>query len=184
MSARCGWPSTTWRKSSTGCLCQKASKTRTIHPAKLAGQLRYAVLEGKQAMAQAVGFYTDTTVCIGCKACQVACHQWNGLPAELAEQPSATRPGIAADYRQFLRQHRIVLRRQLAACQVHREERAPDRGDLAWLMMSDVCKHCVNAPCLEVCPTGAIMRTEFDTVYIQRPPATAAVPVCQRVRLG
>ena len=33
-------------------------------------------------------------------------------------------------------------------------------------MMSDVCKHCVNAPCLEVCPTGAILRTEFDTVYI------------------
>jgi formate dehydrogenase iron-sulfur subunit len=34
-------------------------------------------------------------------------------------------------------------------------------------MMSDVCKHCVNAPCLEVCPTGAIIRTEFDTVVIQ-----------------
>jgi formate dehydrogenase iron-sulfur subunit len=36
-------------------------------------------------------------------------------------------------------------------------------------MMSDVCKHCVNAPCLEVCPTGSIIRTEFDTVYIQEP---------------
>ena len=36
-------------------------------------------------------------------------------------------------------------------------------------MMSDVCKHCVNAPCLEVCPTGSIVRTEFDTVYIQEP---------------
>ena len=34
-------------------------------------------------------------------------------------------------------------------------------------MMSDVCKHCVEAPCLEVCPTGAIIRTEFDTVVIQ-----------------
>ena len=30
----------------------------------------------------AKGFYTDTTICIGCKACQVACHQWNQLPAE------------------------------------------------------------------------------------------------------
>ena len=38
-----------------------------------------------------------------------------------------------------------------------------------WLMMSDVCKHCVDAACLEVCPTGAIIRTEFDTVYIQEP---------------
>jgi formate dehydrogenase iron-sulfur subunit len=36
-----------------------------------------------------------------------------------------------------------------------------------WLMASDVCKHCVNAGCLEACPTGAIVRTEFDTVYIQ-----------------
>jgi formate dehydrogenase iron-sulfur subunit len=36
-----------------------------------------------------------------------------------------------------------------------------------WLMMSDVCKHCVRAGCLEVCPTGAIIRTEFDSVYIQ-----------------
>src|SRR5688500_8630720 len=33
--------------------------------------------------------------------------------------------------------------------------------------MSDVCKHCVQAACLEVCPTGAIIRTEFDTVVIQ-----------------
>jgi formate dehydrogenase iron-sulfur subunit len=36
-------------------------------------------------------------------------------------------------------------------------------------MMSDVCKHCAHAPCLEVCPTGAILRTEFDTVYINEP---------------
>src|SRR2546422_72349 len=39
--------------------------------------------------------------------------------------------------------------------------------DGRWLMMSDVCKHCVQAGCLEVCPTGAIIRTEFDTVVIQ-----------------
>ena len=76
-------------------------------------------------MAQAMGFFTDTTVCIGCKACQVACHQWNGLPADLAEQPTATSSRqSAADYRQFLRQYRLVLRRELAACQVHREERS------------------------------------------------------------
>src|SRR5207237_2470490 len=49
------------------------------------------------------------------------------------------------------------------------EQFSPDRTQAAWLMMSDVCKHCVHAPCLEVCPTGAIMRTEFDTVYIQEP---------------
>jgi formate dehydrogenase iron-sulfur subunit len=37
-----------------------------------------------------------------------------------------------------------------------------------WLMRSDVCKHCAHAPCQEACPTGAIIRTEFDTVYVQQ----------------
>lgn len=47
------------------------------------------------------------------------------------------------------------------------EQFSPDRSTGRWLMMSDVCKHCVQAACLEVCPTGAIIRTEFDTVVIQ-----------------
>ena len=37
----------------------------------------------------------------------------------------------------------------------------------SWLFMSDVCKHCTNAGCMDACPTGAIIRTEFDTVVIQ-----------------
>jgi formate dehydrogenase iron-sulfur subunit len=49
------------------------------------------------------------------------------------------------------------------------EQFSEDRNQAAWLMMSDVCKHCAHAPCLEVCPTGAILRTEFDTVYINEP---------------
>ena len=36
-----------------------------------------------------------------------------------------------------------------------------------WIFTSDVCKHCTNAGCLDACPTGAIIRTEFDTVVIQ-----------------
>src|SRR5688500_1392513 len=39
--------------------------------------------------------------------------------------------------------------------------------NVRWLILSDGCKHCVQAGCLEVCPTGAIIRTEFDTVVIQ-----------------
>lgn len=120
-------------------------------------------------MAQAMGFYTDTTVCIGCKACQVACHQWNGLPAALAEQPTATTPG------QSLPMTGASYDNTGAFSDVHwrhvkfiEQSDRPDRSDLRWLMMSDVCKHCVNAPCLEVCPTGAILRTEFDSVYIQQ----------------
>jgi formate dehydrogenase iron-sulfur subunit len=47
------------------------------------------------------------------------------------------------------------------------EQFSEDRTQGRWLLMSDVCKHCVQAGCLEVCPTNAIIRTEFDTVVIQ-----------------
>jgi formate dehydrogenase iron-sulfur subunit len=111
-------------------------------------------------MPSPVGFFTDTTVCIGCKACEVACHQWNALPARqggqvpLSGQSYDNTVGFSdVDWRHV---HFI-------------EQFSPDRSTGRWLMMSDVCKHCVNAPCLEVCPTGAIVRTEFDTVYIQEP---------------
>jgi formate dehydrogenase iron-sulfur subunit len=42
----------------------------------------------------------------------------------------------------------------------------PD-GQFRWLMASDVCKHCTHAACLDVCPTGALFRTEFGTVVVQ-----------------
>jgi formate dehydrogenase iron-sulfur subunit len=41
-------------------------------------------------------------------------------------------------------------------------------GYMSWLMMSDVCKHCEHAGCLEACPTGAIIRSEFNTVVVQQ----------------
>jgi formate dehydrogenase iron-sulfur subunit len=136
-------------------------------------------------MATAVGFYTDTTVCIGCKACQVACHQWNELPA--GSGPPADSPeGLRRPHDSFqspAATGRVALPllsgssydNTVSLSDVNWrhvrfiEQFSADRGDAAWLMMSDVCKHCVHAPCLEVCPTGAIMRTEFDTVYIQEP---------------
>src|SRR6187402_3744522 len=109
-------------------------------------------------MAEPMGFYTDTTVCIGCKACEVACKEWNQLPA--ANGGVNTLSGDSYDNTRRLdglhwRHVRFV------------EQFTPDRKDGRWLLMSDVCKHCVQAGCLEVCPTGAIIRTEFDTVVIQ-----------------
>jgi formate dehydrogenase iron-sulfur subunit len=112
-------------------------------------------------MAQAVGFYTDTTVCIGCKACEVACHQWNALPARDGGRVPLS--GLSYDNTVSLTD---VDWRHVKFIEQFSEDRATQGR---WLMMSDVCKHCVNAPCLEVCPTGAIVRTEFDTVYIQEP---------------
>lgn len=110
-------------------------------------------------MAEPMGFFTDTSVCIGCKACEVACKEWNQLPArnggkvQLSGQSydnTVSLSGIQWRHVKFI------------------EQFSPDRSTGRWLMMSDVCKHCVQAACLEVCPTGAIIRTEFDTVVIQQ----------------
>jgi len=105
-----------------------------------------------------MGFYTDTTVCIGCKACEVACKEWNQLPS--------TNGGLntlSGDSYDNTRRLDGIHWRHVKFI----EQFTEDRQDGRWLLMSDVCKHCVNAPCLEVCPTGAIVRTEFDTVVIQ-----------------
>jgi formate dehydrogenase iron-sulfur subunit len=113
----------------------------------------------------AKGFYTDTTVCIGCKACQVACHQWNQLPAEEGGRRELT--GDSYDNTGSLS---ALNWRHVKFIEQFPEDRSQS-GFLQgsrWLMMSDVCKHCVHAGCLEVCPTGAIIRTEFDSVYIQQ----------------
>jgi formate dehydrogenase iron-sulfur subunit len=123
-------------------------------------------------MAQAVGFFTDITVCIGCKACQVACHQWNDLPAWTADQPleregKFSLPVLSGDSYDNTRSLSDVNWRHVKFIEQFSAD--ANRSESAWLMMSDVCKHCAHAPCLEVCPTGAIVRTEFDTVYIQEP---------------
>ncbi|MDY7090125.1 MAG: 4Fe-4S dicluster domain-containing protein [Actinomycetota bacterium] len=176
-----------------------------------------------------MGFFTDTSVCIGCKACEVACKTWNDVPddgfnllghsydntggltanswrhvafieqsargssaflglptgpssipatnvvAAQGAAPTGTEPGIEPavdalaaaatagtdfqkDGAQFLGMPMPDLPGKSAP--------AP-RSDFRWLMMSDVCKHCTHAGCLDVCPTGALFRTEFGTVVVQ-----------------
>jgi formate dehydrogenase iron-sulfur subunit len=109
-------------------------------------------------MPEPMGFFTDTTVCIGCKACEVACKEWNQLPARNGGVGTLS----GQSYDNTLRLDGIHWRHVKFI-----EQFSPDRRDGRWLMMSDVCKHCVQAGCMEVCPTGAIIRTEFDTVVIQ-----------------
>jgi formate dehydrogenase iron-sulfur subunit len=109
-------------------------------------------------MAEPMGFFTDTTVCIGCKACEVACKEWNQLPATAGGQPQ-----LSGDSYDNTRRLDGIHWRHVQFVEQFDETRQNGR----WLLMSDVCKHCVRAGCLEVCPTGAIIRTEFDTVVIQ-----------------
>ena len=109
-------------------------------------------------MAEAMGFYTDTTVCIGCKACEVACKEWNQLPAT-----NGGRNTLSGDSYDNTRHLDGIHWRHVKFV----EQFSEDRSEARWLLMSDVCKHCVQAGCLEVCPTNSIIRTEFDTVVIQ-----------------
>ncbi len=102
-----------------------------------------------------LGFFTDTTLCIGCKACEVACKQWNGLPDDGFHFTGMSYDNTAALGASTWRHVTFAER--------------PTSGTarIAWKMMSDVCKHCERAGCLEACPTGAIIRTEHGSIYVQ-----------------
>ncbi len=101
-----------------------------------------------------MGFFTDTSVCIGCKACEVACKEWNDIPADGLNFLASSYDNTGALSADTWRHVAFVERPQA------------DSG-IRWLMSSDVCKHCTSAACLEVCPTGALFRTEFETVVVQ-----------------
>src|SRR3954454_19851506 len=117
-----------------------------------------------------MGFFTDTSLCIGCKACEVACKEWNQVP----ESPQGL-TGMSYDNTIDLGAdtwRHVAFIEQQKPLQVGVDGdgglASLQEGDgLRWLMASDVCKHCEHAACLEVCPTGALFRTEFDTVVVQ-----------------
>ena len=145
--------------------------------------------------APRVGFFTDTTVCIGCKACEVACKQWNDLPADGSKfekgrsydhtgalSASTWRHVRFLDLLEPTEERRVEAAEALAAGAGGHAPSLPADGsggdggvDVAeavaamdrWIFMSDVCKHCTNAGCMDACPTGALIRTEFQTVFLQ-----------------
>jgi formate dehydrogenase iron-sulfur subunit len=131
-----------------------------------------------------MGFFTDTTVCIGCKACEVACKEWNQIPDDLQAFTGESYDNTSALGANTWRHVAFIEQRKAIGI----EEAAPDSlvkeaalqglveqagisteqdGGIRWLMSSDVCKHCTEAACLDVCPTGAIFRTEYGTVVVQ-----------------
>jgi formate dehydrogenase iron-sulfur subunit len=114
----------------------------------------------KVVPGKSYGFFTDTTLCIGCKACEVACKEWNNLPAD----------EIHLTGESFDNTCRLSSNTWRHVNFIEHTVRDDVQGAFqsGWLMMSDVCKHCHNAPCLEACPTGALFRTEFDTVVVQQ----------------
>ncbi|WP_251091862.1 4Fe-4S dicluster domain-containing protein [Streptomyces sp. Caat 7-52] len=163
-----------------------------------------------------VGFFTDTSVCIGCKACEVACKEWNAIPEdglELTGMSYDNTRGLGADtwrHVAFVEQRKPLGGQEpgvahddvdvfAAASSLGTDPPSaaptaagapagpispvsPDgRTELRWLMSSDVCKHCTHAACLDVCPTGALFRTEFGTVVVQEDVCNGCgycVPAC------
>ena len=190
----------------------------------LSGPLDPAPDAGYAEAPPRMGFFTDTSICIGCKACEVACKEWNQVPEQgldllgmsfdntggltanswrhvaFVEQPrplgresppfagtptgpsvsaaaaaiaagshveTGTEPGVlpgAPDPRERSERHFLGMP---GSQPPGRTGSADGRTDFRWLMMSDVCKHCTHAACLDVCPTGALFRTEFGTVVVQ-----------------
>ncbi|MGY1723831.1 4Fe-4S dicluster domain-containing protein [Blastococcus sp. SYSU DS0533] len=164
-----------------------------------------------------VGFFTDTSVCIGCKACEVACKEWNTLPMDdshgvrdalgmsgmsydntgqlganswrhvaFIEQsravdlpmPTFGRPGddragsgpspaVAGDDVSLANAQQSVLNAEALSEYDPQTGQSGADKQIRWLMSSDVCKHCTHAGCLDVCPTGALFRTEYGTVVVQ-----------------
>ncbi|HEX5144461.1 MAG TPA: 4Fe-4S dicluster domain-containing protein [Mycobacterium sp.] len=139
------------------------------------------------------GFFTDTSICIGCKACEVACKEWNRNPLDgdlelLGSSYDNTGALGASTWRHvaFIEQGRDSIEaaresgRELVSLGMPSvapqpttpdttmpDTTMPDTPEFRWLMASDVCKHCTHAGCLDVCPTGAMFRTEFGTVVVQ-----------------
>ena len=149
------------------------------------------------------GFFTDTSICIGCKACEVACKEWNHNPRdgdlELLESSYDNTGALGAStwrHVAFIEQGRDRIDEARAGGRALIDLGMPgvgppatadgvagagavaagpepagtplyDTPEFRWLMSSDVCKHCTHAGCLDVCPTGALFRTEFGTVVVQ-----------------
>jgi formate dehydrogenase iron-sulfur subunit len=117
-----------------------------------------------------VGFFTDPTVCIGCKACEVACKEWNKVPDDgftwLGNSYDNTGHLGACTWRHvlFLEQDQKKGNQIVGSYSLG----GGDGDDpFRWVFLSDVCKHCEEAGCLEACPTGSIVRTEVGSVLVQ-----------------
>jgi formate dehydrogenase iron-sulfur subunit len=171
----------------------------------LFGPLNPAADAGYQDPPPRKGFFTDTSICIGCKACEVACKEWNEVPDDgfnLLGMSYDNTGSLNADtwrHVAFIEQRKpsnghesgpratVDLGMPAGPAENGHEVQLPasgtdgDRPDFRWLMSSDVCKHCTHAACLDVCPTGSLFRTEFGTVVVQEDVCNGCgycVPAC------
>jgi formate dehydrogenase iron-sulfur subunit len=110
---------------------------------------------------EVTAFFTDSTLCIGCKACEVACKEWNGIDEDGLQLSGFSYDNTMALGHSTWRHVKFVEGMPVPGLGGN----APEQ--VSWEFSSDVCKHCEVAGCLEACPTGALVRTEFGGVYLQ-----------------
>jgi len=104
----------------------------------------------------------DTTTCIGCKACEVACVEWNDLPfsATTFDNTYQTMPETRWNFWNLIK--------------FNEHQRAD--GAIQWLMRKDQCMHCADPGCLRACPAdGAIVHLR-DGKYCLARAARGAAP--------
>jgi formate dehydrogenase iron-sulfur subunit len=96
----------------------------------------------------------DTSKCIGCKACQIACQQWHKLPAEDTSFTGSYQnpPDMSSASLTIVKFHEVG-----------------NNGDLRWLFFKDQCRHCKFPFCVDNCPLGAIKITAKGFVIIKAP---------------
>jgi formate dehydrogenase beta subunit len=97
----------------------------------------------------------DTTTCIGCKACEVACQEWNDLPfaATTFDNTYQTMPQTEWNFWNLIKFN----------------ERPKEDGTMMWLMRKDQCMHCAEPGCLAACPAdGAIVQYTNGIVDFQQ----------------
>jgi formate dehydrogenase iron-sulfur subunit len=107
------------------------------------------------------GFLTDSTLCIGCKACEVACKEWNEVPDDGFVWTGLSYDNTLSLGASTWRHVKFVEGDPTVGRGGHSGE------NFTWEFSSDVCKHCEKAGCLESCPTGSIIRMDVGAVYVQ-----------------
>src|SRR5919201_1435040 len=146
------------------------------------------------AVANRVGFFTDTSVCIGCKACEVACKEWNQLqgnsPNLLLDSFDNTGKLDAQNWRHVQFHENIPAAADSGAYVAQPQSVS---GGQAWVMMSEVCSGCRN--CISACPYGVIGFSQatgtahkctlcYDRLQAGMTPACAKVCPTQSIQFG
>ncbi|MGC9325188.1 MAG: 4Fe-4S dicluster domain-containing protein [Desulfomonilia bacterium] len=94
--------------------------------------------------------YIDLTKCTGCRACQVACKQWNDLPAETTQFSGSLQNPLDLSYTTWT---------------LIRFDELSNGSDIQWIMRHDACMHCDWPACVKACPSpGALVRMDNGAV--------------------